>query len=172
MISTLKNVDYHVTEKYARSKFHICTGFLKRRFKQVHFSRAHYLKFENKACFPCRNKNHTMWKLKRKISHFHCPVYKKTVRQKDEFQKHLSKHTDKITKNTNIKVDAISNIEQETDIKSLKEHLPSQFEDQKIGLLQQFTTEENSSDENEITKEITFQESNAPSVAWLYGKIT
>ena len=94
------------------------------------------------------------------------------MRQKDEFQKHLSKHTDKITKNTNFKVDAISNIEQETDIKSLKEHLPSQFEDQKIGLLQQFTTEENSSDENEITKEITFQESNAPSVAWLYGKIT
>ena len=94
------------------------------------------------------------------------------MRQKDEFQKHLSKHTDKITKNTNIKVDAISNIEQETDIKSLKEHLPSQFEDQIIGLLQQFTTEENSLGENEITKEITFQESNAPSVAWLYGKIT
>ena len=69
------------------------------------------------------------------------------MRQKDEFQKHLSKHTDKITKNTNFKVDAISNIEQETDIKSLKEHLPSQFEDQKIGLLQEFAVEENPLDE-------------------------
>ena len=49
----------------------------------------------------------------------------------------------KITKNASFKVDAISNTEHQTDIKSLKEHLPSQFEDQKVGLLQQFTVEEN-----------------------------
>ena len=88
-----------------------------------------------------------MSKLKRKISHFHCPICKKTERQTSNFQKHLSIHTDKITKNTNFNVDAISNTEHQTDIKSLKEHLPSQFEVQKIGSSQQFAVEENPLDE-------------------------
>ena len=96
--------------------------FLKRHLKQAHFNKAHCVKFENNACLSCRNKNHTMSKLKRKISHFHCPICKKTVRQKGNFQKHLSIHTDKITKNTNFNVNAISNMEHQTDIKSLKEH--------------------------------------------------
>ena len=65
-----------------------------------------------------------MSKLKRKISHFHCPICKKTVRQKGNFQKHLSIHTDKITKYTNFKVDAVSNTEHQTHFKSLKEYLP------------------------------------------------
>ena len=121
--------------------------FLNRHLKQAHFNKAHCVKFENNACLPCRNKNHTMSKLKRKISHFHCPICKKTVRQKANFQKHLSVHTDKITKNTNFNVDTISNAEHQTDIKSFKEYLPSQFEDQKIGLLQQFIAEENPLDE-------------------------
>ena len=93
-----------------------------------------------------------MSELKRKITHFHCPIYKKTVRQKGNFQKHLSIHTNKITKNTNFKVDTISNTEHQTDIQSLKEHLSSQFEDEKIGLLQQITTEEYSFDEYKKTQ--------------------
>ena len=79
------------------------------------------------------------------------------MRQIVNFQKHVSTHTGKITKNINFKVDAISNTEYKTDTKSLKEHLPSQFEDQKIGLLQQITVEENQLDEYQKTKEIIFQ---------------
>ena len=120
--------------------------FLNRHLKQADFNRAHCVKFENNACLPCRNKNHTMSKLKRKISHFHCPICKRPVRKKDNFQKHLSIHTDKITKNTNFNVDAISNTEHQADIKPLKEHLPPQFEDPKIDLLQQFALKENPSD--------------------------
>ena len=126
--------------------------FLNRHLKQAHFNRAHSVKLENNAFLPCRNENHTISKLKTKISHFHCPIYKKTVRQKGNFHKHLSIHTDKITKNTNFKIDAISNAEHQTNIKSLKEHLPPQFEDQKISLLQQFTAEENPLDEYQKIK--------------------
>ena len=126
--------------------------FLYRHLKQANFNKAHCVKFENNACLPCRNKNHTMSKLKRKISHFNCPVCKKTVRQKGSFQKHLPIHTDKITKNTNFNVNAISNTKNQTHIKSLKEHLPSQFEDQKIGLLHQSTVEENLLDEYQKIK--------------------
>ena len=131
--------------------------FLNRHLKQAHFNRAHCVEFENNPSLPCRNKNHAMSKLKRKISHFYCPICKKIGRQKVKFQKHLSIHTDKITKNTNFKIDAISNAEHQNDIKSLKEHLPPQFEDQKIGLLQEFAIEENPLDECQKTKEITFQ---------------
>ena len=77
--------------------------FLNRHLRQAHFNRAHCVNVENNTYLSCRNKNHTMSKLKRKISHFHCPICKKTVRQKDNFQKHLTKHTEKITKNTNLK---------------------------------------------------------------------
>ena len=131
--------------------------FVNRHLKQAHFNRAHCVKFENNPSLPCRNKNHTMSKLKRKISHFYCPICKTIVRQKGNFQKHPSIHTDKTTKNTNFKIDAISNAEHQTDIKSRKEHLPPQFEDQKIGLLQQIAVEENPLDEYQKTKEITFQ---------------
>ena len=89
-----------------------------RHLKQARFNKAHCVKFENNACLPCRCKNHTISKLKRKISHFHCPICKKTVTQKGNFQKHLSIHANKITKNTNF-----------------KEHLLSQFEDEILGLL-------------------------------------
>ena len=98
--------------------------FLKRHLKQAHFSRTHCVKVENNAYLSCRNKSHTMSKLKRKISHFRCPICKKTVTQKGNFQKHLTKHTEKITKNTNFKVDALSYTEHQTDLNSLKEHLP------------------------------------------------
>ena len=74
------------------------------------------------------------------------------MRQKGNFQKHLSIHTDKITKNTNFNLNAICNTVHQTDIKSLKAHLSSQFEDQKISLLQQFTVEENLLDEHKKIK--------------------
>ena len=68
--------------------------FLNRHLKQAHFNRAHCVKFENYAFLPCRYNNHTMSKLKRKMGHFHCPICKKTVRQKGNHfrSKHQTLH--------------------------------------------------------------------------------
>ena len=94
------------------------------------------------------------------------------MRQKGSFQNYLPIHADKITKNTNFKVNAISSTEHQTDIKSLKEHLPSQFEDQKRGLSQQFTVEENLLDEYQKIKRNYTPKVKCTECGLTYGKIT
>ena len=66
--------------------------YFKRHLTQIHFNKAHCVRFENIACLPCRNNGHSSSKSKRKINHFHCPSCKKCVRQKGIFLKHLSLH--------------------------------------------------------------------------------
>ena len=66
--------------------------YFKRYLTQMHFNKAHCVRFEKIACLPCRNNGHSSSKSKRKINDFHCPSCKKCVRQKGIFLKHLSLH--------------------------------------------------------------------------------
>ena len=66
--------------------------YFKRHLTQIHFTKAHCVRFEIIPCLPCRNNGHSSSKSTRKINHFHCPSCKKCVSQKGIFLKHLSLH--------------------------------------------------------------------------------
>ena len=50
--------------------------YFKRHLTQMHFNKAHCVRFENIECLPCRNNGHSSSKSKRKTNHFHCPSCK------------------------------------------------------------------------------------------------